>query len=102
MAFEYEDEKVVDQWIEMSRRSQDGDELMVDVLWFERAIIPTAHPCRNFQNARRDEDSNAPSIATVMQSRCSRGVSTEPVGRHRRNHIVDPCFVAADRFEFRS
>jgi len=24
------------------------------------------------------------------------------VWRHRRHHIVDPCFVGADRFEFRS
>jgi hypothetical protein len=23
------------------------------------------------------------------------------VGRHRRHHIVDPCLVVADRFEFR-
>ena len=27
---------------------------------------------------------------------------TKPEGRHRRHHVVDPCFVGADRFEFRS
>ena len=32
MGFEYQDGKVVDQWTEMSRRSHDGEELMVDVI----------------------------------------------------------------------
>src|SRR5690348_10780316 len=40
--------------------------------------------------------------ATCAQSRGRGYYWTQTVGRHRRHHVVDPCFVCADRFEFRS
>lgn len=49
MQFEYQEGRLVDQHTEMSRRDQDGDELMVDVLKlsFEKKIVTNSVWCWN-------------------------------------------------------
>jgi hypothetical protein len=49
-----------------------------------------------------DESAHCEKPPGCWPSRCGRCASAETVGRHRRDHIVDPRFVTADRFEFRS
>src|SRR5262250_3419085 len=41
-------------------------------------------------------------VALMPTSLAAAGSTADLIGRHRRNHFVDPRSIAADRFEFRT